>query len=142
MSGAVRYWAVNTVQYSGLVTTSVANMVDLTATGTAAVSPSVTSSAWGPTNQANEVLVAAVRNSSGSGVFTPDTGYAIAEEDLDAGSAIQDQIVSATQSGGSTVSMSYSSSVSWVMVFASFKETGGGGGASRTGTMLQMGMGR
>lgn len=143
MSGTVRYWGVNTIQYSGLVTSSVAAMTDLTATGTGS-GLSVTSGTWGPTSQANEVIVASVRNSSGGGTFTPDTGFSIAVQDDTTSTAIESSIVSTTQSAGSTVSMSYSSSTAWVMAVAAFKEAGGGGGggSSRSGTFLGFGMGR
>ena len=129
MSGTVRYWAVNTVQYSGLETSSVANMVDLTSTGTQAANATVTSSAWGPTTQADEVLLAAVRISNNGSSFTADTGYAVAVEDTQPSSAIETQIVSAIQSGGAnTVSMTYGSSTSWVLAFVALKASGGGGG--------------
>lgn len=139
LSGTVRYWAVMTLQYSGLVTSSVANMTDLTATGQATSSTTVTSSTWGPTAQANEVLIAATRNGAGSGL-TPDTGYSIAVQDTIGAGAVEDRIVSSVQGGGSTVSMT-GSTLDWVLVFASFKEAGGGGGGTPTKRLLLLGVG-
>lgn len=140
----VRYWSIEQVQYSGLVASTVLAMKDLSATGTSTSSP-VTTTAWGPTTQADTLLFACGRNSAGSvtwsaGTMGTGTG-ALVVSDASQSATTEERFPDAIQTGSSNVTSLSSTGTppTFQIVFAALKAAGAAAPCPKTRTLLGVG---
>lgn len=116
-ASTVKYISLLAAQYSGIAT---ASPLDTTAgADTIPAQTTVTSSAF-TTTQADELIVCGCANNVGGGTWTPSVGYTNRVSDSSTVVMLEDQIVSAIQTGV-TISVTYSVGSSMTMAVATFK---------------------
>lgn len=130
MGSAVQYWSVDTVEYTGINTSS---SYDQTAQNDAASGGTVTSSSF-TTTANDEVLVACSQVSAAGATWTADTGYTSAVQDASTVTMVQDKIVSSIQTSATTTATSSNTGSPMIILVDTFK--GSGSGAASPGAII------